>query len=132
MKKSLLSFAMLVLLSQAFAQNSLKQIIRGERGVSQHFTTLTQEQQRSFSVMQAASILELNKNSKLELLNQQTDKQGVTHYRFYQTYNGIPIENSMYIIHARNGKMTGMSGEIIIDFDEYSEQSSFAKITKSP
>lgn len=128
MKKSLLSFAMLVLLSQAFAQNSLKQIIRGERGVSQHFTTLTQEQQRGFSVKQAASILELNNNSNLELLNQQTDKQGVTHYRFYQTYNGIPVENSMYIIHAKNGKMTGMSGEIIVDFDEYSEQSSFAKI----
>ena len=67
--------------------------------------------------MQAASILELNKNSKLELLNQQTDKQGVTATGFTRLTTWHSYRKFCYIIHARNGKMTGMSGEIIIDFD---------------
>lgn len=128
MKKSLLMLALLVLLSQAYAQNSLKQLIRGERGISRHFTTLAQEQQVSFNVKQAARMLELDANSNLELADQNTDKLGYTHYRFYQTYKGIPVENSMYIIHSKNGKLTGMSGEIIVDFDEYSNQPSLARI----
>ncbi len=129
MKRSLLTLTLFVLLSQAFAQNSLKQIIRGERGISQHFTSLAEGQQRNFNVRQAASILELDSKSTLEMINEHSDHHGYTHYRLYQVYKGIPVENSMYIIHTKNGKMTGMSGEIIVDFDEPGNYSSTASLS---
>jgi Zn-dependent metalloprotease len=56
-------------------------------------------------------------------MDQQADKLGFTHYRFYQTLKGIPIENSMYVAHVKNGKLSKLSGEIVVDFDESNDYS---------
>ncbi|MCY7411345.1 MAG: M4 family metallopeptidase [Chitinophagales bacterium] len=46
----------------------------------------------------------------IKLLNLQTDQLGFTHYRYQQTFNGLPIEGTMYMIHVRNGKVETMNG----------------------
>lgn len=46
------------------------------------------------------------------LLNANQDKLGYTHYRFRETYKGIPVEATMYIVHVQNDKMVSMNGEI--------------------
>ena len=46
------------------------------------------------------------------------DKLGNVHYRYYQTFNGIPVENSMYVIHTRSGYIKSMSGSIVTEFDQ--------------
>ena len=56
------------------------------------------------------------------------DEIGQTHYRFYQTYLNIPIENTMYIIHTANNKLLGMSGVIVTDFKTDMQQKNTAKI----
>ena len=40
-----------------------------------------------------------------------TDELGITHYRFHQFYNGIPVENAMVIVHAKNGRVIFSNGE---------------------
>ncbi len=48
----------------------------------------------------------------MKLLNTQEDKIGFTHYRFQQTFKGIAVAASMYIVHVRNGVVESMGGEI--------------------
>jgi Zn-dependent metalloprotease len=118
MKRRIFTIVLLAVISHSYAQD-LRETIRGERGISKHFVRLAADQQQSFNLKQIKNILNPDAQTDFVLINQQTDKLGFTHYRFYQTYKGIPVENSMYIIHTRSGKITGLSGEIVVDFDTY-------------
>ncbi len=129
MKSKLLLAILLFVCANTFAQNALKEIIRGPKGVSKHFVTLEENNRPAFNPSQARTILGLDPNSDLVLENVVHDQIGQTHYRFYQTYMKIPIENTMYIIHTANEKILGMSGAIVIDFATDLPQKATAKIT---
>lgn len=128
MKKSLLITMFLLFCVYAFTQNSLNQIIKGPKGVSKHFVTLDEKTNFTFNPSQARSLFGLDAKSDLVLMNTIHDEIGQTHYRYYQTYQNIPIENTMYIVHTANGKLLGMSGAIVTDFNTNMSQSSTAKI----
>ena len=128
MKKRLLSIALLCLALQGFSQNSLKTVITGENGTTKHFTRLLQHQQVSFSLSQVSKTLGLNDNSALILKNTQKDKLGMTHYRFYQTYMGIPVNRSMYVISVKDGKIVSLTGSVITDFSADMSSKTITKI----
>ena len=114
---------------RAFTQNTLKQIIKGEKGVSKHFVTLDEKNQVAFNPSQARNLFGLDPQSDLVLMNTIHDEIGQTHYRYYQTYQNIPVENTMYIIHTANEKLLGMSGIIVTDFNANMLQGNAAKIS---
>ncbi|HKR05461.1 MAG TPA: PKD domain-containing protein [Bacteroidia bacterium] len=58
----------------------------------------------------AHSHFTLPSSSGFKLLNKSTDKLGYTHYRYQQTINGIPVEGTMYLVHAKNNLVTSMNG----------------------
>gem|GEM_PF-2044288 len=128
MKRKIFTIVLLTVITQAYAQN-LRETIRGERGTSKHFVTLAANEQTPFNLKQLKNILNLDAQTDFILINQQTDKLGFTHYRFYQTYKGIPVENSMYVVHTKNGNITGLSGEIVVDFDSYNSYSTSASLS---
>ena len=115
MKKRLLTLAMLGLALHGFSQD-LKSTIKGNSGLTKQFTSLSAAQQVPFTASQAAKIFGLNAQSSLVLKNTETDKLGIVHYRFYQTYMGIPVNRSMYVVNVKDGKVVSMSGSIITDF----------------
>ncbi|HEY2727717.1 MAG TPA: M4 family metallopeptidase, partial [Parafilimonas sp.] len=115
MKKRLLALAMLGLALHGFSQD-LKSTIKGNEGLTKQFTSLSPAQQVPFTASQAAKIFGLNAQSALVLKNTETDKLGIVHYRFYQTYMGIPVNRSMYVVNVKNGKVVSMSGSVITDF----------------
>src|SRR3569832_347443 len=45
-----------------------------------------------------------------QLLNSSTDKLGMTHYRYQQTWNGIPLAATMMIVHVRNAMVVSVNG----------------------
>ena len=100
----------------SFAQENLRQVIQGDRGLSKQVVRLSEKEQITFDPASAEVILGLDQGSDLELIREESDNIGVN-YRFYQTINGIPVENSMYIVQTANGKVTIMSGDIILDTD---------------
>src|SRR5689334_16782448 len=102
MKRRILLLVFVAFLSQAYAQTSLKTVIRGDNGVTKHFVTLAQDKQVAFSPTQAKKILGIDAASDLTLLNSSTDELGTTIYRFQQSYKGIPVEGSMYIVQVKN------------------------------
>lgn len=129
MKKRILTLGMIAILSQAYAQKNLRSIIEGQRGISQHSVQLAKDQQVSFSPANLNTTLGLDAQSRLVLASQFTDKLGYTHYRFYQTWKNITVENSMFTVHVRKGMITGMDGEIVTEFDPQNTQSSLAKLS---
>ena len=129
MKRKLLIAILLFVCANTFAQNALKEIISGPKGVSKHFVTLEENNRQGFNPSQARAILGLDSKSDLVLMNVIHDQIGQTHYRFYQTYMKIPIENTMYIVHTANEKLLGMSGVIVTDFTADMLQKNTAKIT---
>jgi bacillolysin len=130
MKKQLLTLAALGILCQVNAQ-SIREIMKGQNGLTAHFTALEQTQQVRFDPAQARTTFALDPQSDLVIKNTEADQIGMLHYRYYQTYNGIPVENSMYIVHTKNGMLTGMSGSIVTDFDPALASRAIAKLTTS-
>lgn len=129
MKKHLL-FVLLVFLSASiYGQVNLKSSIRGVKGVSNHYTAISKDQNIRFSAASAKAMLGLDANADLVLSKTESDKLGYVHYRYYQTYKGIPVENSMYTAHTRNALLNGLSGRIIVDFDPATDRRSTARMS---
>ena len=70
-----------------------------------------------FNSSQVKALLGINNNAGFVLKRTEQDKLGFVHFRYYQTYKGVPIENSMLIIHTRNGLLKSLGGSIVTDFD---------------
>src|SRR6478736_1459213 len=131
MKKHLLVVATLFLSGIIYGQVNLKSIIRGDKGASNHYTAVPAGQNIPFSAASARSIFGLDADADLVLAKTEPDKLGYVHYRYYQTYKGIPVENSMYIVHTRNSLLRGMTGRIIVDFDPEIDKRSAARLSAS-
>ncbi len=53
-----------------------------------------------------------NNDNVLVLLNSSNDALGFTHYRFQQYYKGIPVNGSMWLVHAQQNRIISMNGTI--------------------
>ncbi|MFA4851514.1 MAG: PKD domain-containing protein [Bacteroidales bacterium] len=61
--------------------------------------------------------LKLLPSMGFSLLNIQKDQKNEIHYRYNQTYDGIPIYGNTFIVHTRNNKVYSLNGKIISSFD---------------
>ncbi len=52
-----------------------------------------------------------NEKNQLKLQRSETDPLGYQHYRYQQTYQGIPVEGSTLIAHVKDGKLCSMNGD---------------------
>ena len=50
--------------------------------------------------------------SGLKLIAVDNDNMGMLHYRYRQTYNGVPVEGTMYLAHTRNGFVESINGDL--------------------
>jgi len=131
MKRKILSLVILscFIIIKAYPQSFVSKIIRGERGISNQFADVGSNQKIPINASQLKSLLELDQNADLVLIKTQQDKLGFIHYRYYQTYKGVPIENSMFIIHTKYGLLQSLGGEIVTEFDALMGDRSTQKIT---
>lgn len=107
---------LLFALSQTYSQNNLTRLMNGDQGVSKQFTEIPVSEQVALSSSNANAVLGLDSRSDLKLIEMKKDNLGITHYRFVQTFQGVPVENSMLIAHVKSGKLISVSGEIITEF----------------
>lgn len=117
MKKQIFTLILLLIITGAFAQKDIRLAIKGEGGLTRHFTTLDQNLQVAFNPAMAKATFGLDASSDLVLQNKEADKSGAMHFRYYQTYKGIPVENAMYIAHTFQGKLTAMTGSVVTEFN---------------
>jgi len=62
---------------------------------------------------QDKSTLRLGTDDDLQLLSTQNDELGYRHYRYQQTYKGIPIEGAIYLMHEKNNRTKKANGKLI-------------------
>ncbi len=130
MLKRILPFILLCfILFKADAQNFVSQVIRGERGISKQFAAIPDNQALKFNSAQVKGLLNLAEKADLILKRTEQDKLGYIHFRYYQTYGGVPVENSMFIIHARNGVLKSLGGSIVTDFDPLMDERAASTIS---
>lgn len=55
----------------------------------------------------------LGNSDEMRLLRTDVDKQGVSHHRYQQYNNGIPVEGAVFILHEKEGKVQTGNGTII-------------------
>ncbi|MEY4926169.1 MAG: hypothetical protein RI894_605, partial [Bacteroidota bacterium] len=115
-----LSLTLCALSLGAIAQDALRQATKGENGLFKEFVTV----QGDISAPKAADInlvartLGLDANSSVKVLSNDADQIGCSHLRLQQTYQGLPIENSMFLLHERGGKLLSMNGQLVQDFPQ--------------
>lgn len=54
--------------------------------------------------------LKISDKNNFTLLRTEKDKLGHTHYRYQQTFNGIPLEHGIWIVHTNGGMVYSMNG----------------------
>ncbi len=45
-----------------------------------------------------------------EFINKETDELGFEHFRYRQTFNGVPIDHTMYILHVQDDQIISFNG----------------------
>lgn len=60
----------------------------------------------------AKKAFHLDAKQSLELMQTNEDKLGFSHQKYQQKYNGIPVEDGVYILHTREGKVISMNGHL--------------------
>ncbi|MBG6133780.1 Zn-dependent metalloprotease [Aquimarina sp. EL_43] len=103
---------MFILIFSSYGQEKYEVLQKGEQGMIPRAIKFDQEpiafstpenfMKQFFNIPPHQGILITEKNQ---------DKLGFTHYRLQQTINGIPVDNSMYLIHVKDGKVITANGE---------------------
>ncbi len=114
MKKQLLTFSFLCVSAGLMAQANLKKMISTVQGISVYHTNFSEA--KPVLIDNAAAMFGLSSSTKLILKETMKDEINNVHYRMQQTYDGIPVENAMYILHTQNSKLNAATGFIITDF----------------
>ena len=118
--------------SVCYSQNGMKEKLRsisekivfGEHSNIPEYMEYKTAEQKTFEEFSPwlKQTFNLDESFGLKLLNQATDKLGYTHYRYQQTYQGIPLEGTMYLLHIKNNKVVSMNGLIYDKMDAANSQ----------
>ncbi len=63
-------------------------------------------------------VFQLGNDDEMRLKEQKTDKLGMTHYKYYQYYNGYRIDGSDVVIHERNSRAQSLNGNMVTGMDK--------------
>lgn len=104
--------------AQDLRQNNNEITQTTEKGLAKNFlfnsssTSITSEALGRTFLLQK---LKLTAPYNLKLLKQKTDKIGMIHYRYQLSYEGYPVENTMYILHTKQGVPVSANGDYVND-----------------
>jgi Zn-dependent metalloprotease len=99
--------------------NQFKEIQLNNQNNSPSFVKVRDDYQVSSTQNQQwlKEVLKLQQNDSMILISVEKDKLGYIHYRYKQSYNGFPVEGSMYIVHTKEGKVISANGNFIPDIN---------------
>lgn len=98
------------------SQSLSRERISGENGLSAPVVRLSNSESFPFTAEKVVTALGLPTSFDFRILREETDPLG-KNYRLQQEIGGVPVENSMYIVQTRNGKVTVMSGAVVLEED---------------
>jgi len=101
---------------QLNAQNDSPESKQGEPKQSTEWLTIkTADQTSATELARNKTLLHLNTDDELTLYATHDDALGYRHYRYQQTYKGIPIEGAIYLMHEKNNRVQQTNGKLAHD-----------------
>lgn len=80
-------------------------------GSSSLIYTLAETQPVENRIEVLRSHLDLGTSESVDLISLDRDQYGFAHFKYQQLYNQVPVENSVYSVHVRDGQIVSLSGE---------------------
>ena len=113
---SVMAIVSILLNANTFAQYSVKRSEAGKTGMHASFIEYNAASAPRFEKGKIPVISEngsITSLSDMILINSQKDELGFEHYRYQQTYKGIPIENAIVAVHVKDGKVLFQNGKLV-------------------
>jgi bacillolysin len=64
-----------------------------------------------------ARAFHLAAGNEMRLVSQETDSLGFTHHRYQQYFNGVEVENAVFVVHAKGNTAVRAGGRLLADFE---------------
>ena len=119
--KRLLCSAFFILIATLFTQaQKINNMQAGAKGMHPSFIEFSSTDAPLFRKGNVIVVKEDNLRTTLEpntlFVQSEKDELGFEHYRYQQTFNGIPVEDAMYVMHVKGGKVISENGNWIKEF----------------
>jgi Zn-dependent metalloprotease/chitodextrinase len=77
-----------------------------------------------------SNVLRSESGMEMKFYRKDSDKIGYNHLRYMQFYKGVPVEYSMYIVHAKDGHIVSANGEAYLNIKINTKASIAPEIAK--
>lgn len=119
MKRLFLPGIVILICNQLLYAQKVVRLQSGEKGMQpsliEFFSTDAPIFRKGNIILVNTDNFKSSPSSNAVLLQSDKDELGFEHHRFQQTINGIPVENSFYIVHVKAGKILSENGRWIKD-----------------
>jgi len=117
MKKILITLVVMLMLSVS-QQSTAQNLVKGQPGMYPEFIDFKNTPQTfaKGSIILAADNGKLSTSQNALLTSSEKDNLNMEHYRYQQSYLGIPVEHAVYIMHVAANKVISQNGKWIKDF----------------
>ncbi len=109
-----------LLLSGVFCASLLKaqEVVPGAKGMQPELIDFKTAPQpfKPGKVLIADASRKITESNDALLKGIENDNIGFEHYRYQQKFNGIPVENAVYIMHVKSNAVTMQNGKWVKDF----------------
>lgn len=113
-------FTLSLFLTGMFCANMVnaQDIMKGEPGMypEQIFFKNNPPAFKKGSVLVADAAGKIAASSNAKFNHSEKDNLGFEHFRYQQTYSGIPVELAVYVMHVSNGTVSSQNGKWVKDF----------------
>jgi len=98
----------------SYSQNNITVLQDGENGLAPRYVQIQENSQPTINsaINFLRKTFKISSNFTFNEVSNETDELGITHVKYQQYLNGIPVENAYYVLHARKGKVYSVNGEI--------------------
>lgn len=63
-----------------------------------------------------ADLFQLPAHNEMKIVSEENDETGMTHYRFQQLFQNIPVEHAEFMVHAKQDLALTANGELALNF----------------
>lgn len=116
--KKLLCALLAVSATFSFLETKAQDLIKGDPGMYPQFTSF----KNAPVAFKKGSVILADENGKTStssaaiLNSSEKDFLNMEHYRYQQSYQGIPVEDAIYVVHVSAGKVISQNGVWVKDF----------------
>jgi Zn-dependent metalloprotease len=131
MKFRLLGFILLITIVKTHAQREIYKQLGSKNGISNFHTVFQGQPTLSSKFFSSGGVLEFPAGVGFVLKELVSEHSSQTHYRLQQTFDGIPVEHTMLILHTKQDKLTAATGFVVTFFAQDMQKRNGAVLSAS-